>query len=60
MRAVLYLYLNTNKRGIAVDLERPEGRALLARLASGADAVVHDVRPRRSRVAASATTPCAR
>ncbi|HZR80701.1 MAG TPA: CoA transferase [Candidatus Binatia bacterium] len=41
----LYLYLNTNKRGIAVDLERSEGREVLARLAREADVVIHDVAP---------------
>jgi len=41
----LYLYLNTNKRGIAVDLERPAGREILGRLADRADLVVHDVAP---------------
>src|SRR5215831_6917706 len=39
-RSGLYLYLNTNKRGIAVDLERAEGREILARLAQTADLVV--------------------
>ncbi|MFM7735698.1 MAG: CoA transferase, partial [Alphaproteobacteria bacterium] len=41
----LYLYLNTNKRGIAVDLDRPAGQEILSRLADRADLLVHDVPP---------------
>jgi len=41
----LFLYLNTNKRGIVLDLARPEGHATLARLAARADLLVHDVHP---------------
>lgn len=41
----LHLYLNANKRGIAVDLARPAGREIVARLASAADLVVHNVPP---------------
>lgn len=44
-RSGFYLYLNTNKRGIVVDLERPDGHEILARLAAGADLVVHNVPP---------------
>jgi len=46
-RSGLFLYLNTNKHGIAVDLERPEGREILRRLARDADLVIHDVAPAR-------------
>jgi crotonobetainyl-CoA:carnitine CoA-transferase CaiB-like acyl-CoA transferase len=46
-RSGLFLYLNTNKHGIAVDLERPEGREILQRLAQGADLLIHDVAPAR-------------
>ena len=45
-RSGFYLYLNTNKRGIAVDLERPEGREILSRLTRDADLVIHNVAPR--------------
>jgi crotonobetainyl-CoA:carnitine CoA-transferase CaiB-like acyl-CoA transferase len=45
-RSGLYVYLNTNKRGISLDLTRPEGRALLARLAARADLLVHNLPPR--------------
>jgi crotonobetainyl-CoA:carnitine CoA-transferase CaiB-like acyl-CoA transferase len=41
----LFLYLNTNKRGIALDLTRAEGREVLRRLAATADLLVHDVHP---------------
>ncbi|HEY8517532.1 MAG TPA: CoA transferase [Candidatus Binatia bacterium] len=44
-RSGLFLYLNTNKHGIALDLERPEGREVLARLAASADLLVHNVPP---------------
>jgi CoA:oxalate CoA-transferase len=46
-RSGLYLYLNTNKHGIAVDLEKADGRAVLARLVRDADLVIHDVAPAR-------------
>jgi crotonobetainyl-CoA:carnitine CoA-transferase CaiB-like acyl-CoA transferase len=42
----LFLYLNTNKRGITLDLTRAEGRDVLRRLVAGADLLVHDVHPR--------------
>ncbi len=42
----LFLYLNNNKRGIRLALDRPEGRAILARLLSNADILVHNVAPR--------------
>ena len=46
-RSGLFLYLNTNKHGIAVDLETADGRAVLARLARDADLVIHDAAPAR-------------
>lgn len=36
---------NRNKRGITLDLHRPEGRALLARLLPGYDVLVENFRP---------------
>ena len=39
-----FLSVNRNKRSVAADLGRPEGRALLERLAEGADVVVDNFR----------------
>ncbi len=44
-QSALFLWLNTSKRGITVDIETASGRALLLRLAARCDAVVHDLRP---------------
>lgn len=46
----LFLYLNTNKRGITLDLSRPRGRELLADLVAGCDLLVHNFRPPEMRV----------
>lgn len=43
----LFLYLNTNKRGVTLDLEASEGHALLRRLVKDADALVHNYHPTR-------------
>ncbi|MAE95636.1 MAG: succinyl-CoA--benzylsuccinate CoA-transferase [Deltaproteobacteria bacterium] len=40
-----FLYLNTSKRGATLDLQKEEGRALFARLASGADLVIEALAP---------------
>jgi crotonobetainyl-CoA:carnitine CoA-transferase CaiB-like acyl-CoA transferase len=39
-----FLGVNRNKRSVATDLDRPEGRALVARLIEGADVVVDNYR----------------
>ena len=44
-RSGLFLYLNTNKRGITLDLGTARGQELLRRLAASADLLVHDVHP---------------
>ena len=44
-RSGLFLYLNSNKQGITANLETPTGRSILRRLATDADAVVHNVPP---------------
>src|SRR6185436_8724113 len=40
-----FLALNTNKRGVTLDLERPEGRSLLLKLAATADVVIESYQP---------------
>ena len=39
-KSLYWLNLNTNKRSITLDLEKPEGRALFERLVATADIVV--------------------
>jgi crotonobetainyl-CoA:carnitine CoA-transferase CaiB-like acyl-CoA transferase len=41
----LFLYLNSNKLGVTLDLARPEGMALIERLAAEADVLVHSFAP---------------
>ncbi|MBI2762001.1 MAG: CoA transferase [Chloroflexi bacterium] len=43
--SALFLQLNRNKRGIAVDLKQPDGRAVLERLLADADVLVEGYRP---------------
>jgi crotonobetainyl-CoA:carnitine CoA-transferase CaiB-like acyl-CoA transferase len=43
----LFLYLNANKRGIAVDLGTAGGRQVLERLAGSSDLLLHNVHPTR-------------
>ena len=43
--SALFLHLNTNKRGITLDLSTPEGQRILRRLAADADAIVEDFAP---------------
>ena len=51
-----FLALNTNKRGITLDLEQAAGRSLFLRLAAEADVIVESFGPGISRVSASDTT----
>jgi crotonobetainyl-CoA:carnitine CoA-transferase CaiB-like acyl-CoA transferase len=39
----LFVYLNTNKRSVVLDLKRPAGRKLLGRLLESADMLIHNV-----------------
>src|SRR5258708_14228737 len=41
----LFLYLNTNKRGVTLDINQPEGFEILERLVAGADILIHNVTP---------------
>ena len=44
-RSSTFLALNTNKRGITLDLEQPAGRTLFLQLADAADVVIESYRP---------------
>jgi crotonobetainyl-CoA:carnitine CoA-transferase CaiB-like acyl-CoA transferase len=41
----LFLYLNTNKLGVTLNLRHPTGQALLHRLCAQADILIHNYRP---------------
>jgi crotonobetainyl-CoA:carnitine CoA-transferase CaiB-like acyl-CoA transferase len=41
----LFIYLNSNKRGVVIDLRRSEGRQLLSQLLNHADVLLHNVPP---------------
>ncbi len=41
----LFVYLNTNKRGVTANLGKPEGRELLGHLLEKADILIHNVPP---------------
>jgi crotonobetainyl-CoA:carnitine CoA-transferase CaiB-like acyl-CoA transferase len=42
-----FIYLNTNKRGVVIDLKRAEGQQLLADLLARTDVLIHNVAPPR-------------
>lgn len=44
-KSLPFLYLNTNKRGISLDVSCPTGRATLDRLVADADVLVQNFRP---------------
>src|SRR5215217_1259291 len=44
-RSTAFLALNTNKRGITLDLEQEAGRALFLRLTAAADVVIESFAP---------------
>ncbi len=44
-----FLAVNRNKRGIVLDLTKPEGQEIARRLAKGSDVVIHNFRPRVSK-----------
>lgn len=41
----LFLYLNTNKKGVTLDIAQPEGFEILEKLVADADILVHNVTP---------------
>ncbi|MDH3445175.1 MAG: CoA transferase [Deltaproteobacteria bacterium] len=44
-KSLYFLHFNTNKRGITLDVEKPDGRAILLELARKADVVIETSRP---------------
>jgi crotonobetainyl-CoA:carnitine CoA-transferase CaiB-like acyl-CoA transferase len=44
-RSTTFLALNTNKRGVTLDLEQAAGRSLILRLASDADVIIESFQP---------------
>jgi crotonobetainyl-CoA:carnitine CoA-transferase CaiB-like acyl-CoA transferase len=48
-RSGLFLYLNTGKKGITLDLEDSQGQVLLGELARKVDVVIHDRQPAHAR-----------
>jgi crotonobetainyl-CoA:carnitine CoA-transferase CaiB-like acyl-CoA transferase len=46
-KSIRFLYLNTNKRSVTLDLSKPEARTLLDRLARWADVLVDNFEPRQ-------------
>ncbi|MGE5306414.1 MAG: CaiB/BaiF CoA transferase family protein [Alphaproteobacteria bacterium] len=45
--SLYFLHFNTNKRGITLDVEKPDGRAILLELALKADVLIETARPGR-------------
>ena len=41
----MFLYLNTGKRGVTLDVDDPQGREMLRQLAADADVIIHDSPP---------------
>jgi crotonobetainyl-CoA:carnitine CoA-transferase CaiB-like acyl-CoA transferase len=46
-KSLYFLHFNTNKRGITLDIEKPDGRSILLELARKADVVIETARPGR-------------
>ena len=44
-QSLYFLHFNTNKRGITLDIEKPDGRAVLLELARTADVLIETARP---------------
>ena len=43
--SIVHAHVNAGKRGVVLDLSRPEGRAVALRLVTGADVVLQSMRP---------------
>jgi crotonobetainyl-CoA:carnitine CoA-transferase CaiB-like acyl-CoA transferase len=48
-QSLYFLHFNTNKRGITLDVEKPDGRAILLELCNKADVVIETFRPSRAK-----------
>jgi len=48
-KSLYFLHFNTNKRSIILDIEKPDGRAILLELGSKADVVIETFRPSRAK-----------
>ena len=44
-RSGMFLYLNTGKRGVTLDVDDAQGREMLRQLAAGVDVIIHDSPP---------------
>ena len=44
-RSGMFLYLNTGKRGVTLDVDDPQGREMLRQLAAATDVIIHDSPP---------------
>ncbi len=45
----LFMAVGRNKRGVCIDLKHPDGQQVLRRLVSGADVLIHNMRPSAAR-----------
>ena len=52
--------INRNKRMLSLDLSKPDAQNILCELAQGADVLIENFRPGRSKNGMSARTRCAR
>jgi crotonobetainyl-CoA:carnitine CoA-transferase CaiB-like acyl-CoA transferase len=48
-KSLYFLHFNTNKRGITLDVEKPDGRAILLELCKKADVIIETYRPSRAK-----------
>ena len=47
-RSGTFLYLNTGKRSLTLDVDDPQGQIILGALATRSDVLIHDIQPRRA------------